>query len=139
MLPIPYNDVPCIVLARSILEPLAEKMHCVDFTKDESNIVPGVTAVTAPGHTPGHMAVCFESKGERLYYIGDTVLSPLHLEFRNWKPVYDIVPDKAEQSISSVFGAAADEKALVIGQHFPPFPSLGRVDRQGDSFKWTPV
>ena len=52
--------------------------------------MPGISAVPAPGHTPGHMVVAVTSTGERLSYIGNTVLYPLHLEHPGWLPVFDI-------------------------------------------------
>jgi glyoxylase-like metal-dependent hydrolase (beta-lactamase superfamily II) len=50
-------------------------------------MVPGIGAIPAPGHTPGHMVVSVCSGDERLLYIGDTVLHPLHLEHPDWIPI----------------------------------------------------
>ena len=69
--------------------------------------------------------------GQLLLYIADTVLQPLHLEFPGWLPIYDIIPEKAAVSKKKIFDRAADEHALVLGQHFPPFPSLGYVRSKG--------
>jgi hypothetical protein len=27
----------------------------------------------------------------------------------------------------------------VVGQHFPPFPSLGYVAKQGEGWQWQPI
>lgn len=70
--------------------------------------------------------VSIRSGGERLLYVSDTVLYPLHLEHPDWLPVYDIVPEEAAASKRRIFDLAAEEQAWVIGQHFPPFPSLGQ-------------
>ena len=123
-------------MAREKLQPIQERVNLVE---DESEILPGIHAMAAPEHTPGHMVVAFASGKEQLLYIGDTVLHPLHLEHLDWLPIYDILPEKAAASKRRIFDYAADERLWVIGQHFPPFPSLGHIARQGDGWKWMPV
>jgi glyoxylase-like metal-dependent hydrolase (beta-lactamase superfamily II) len=118
-----------VTCARTNLRPLQARVTLLDR---ESEIVPGVRAVPAPGHTPGHMVVEVRSAGQLLLYIGDTVLYPLHLEHPDWLPIYDIVPEQAAPSKRAIFDRAAEEKAWVIGQHFPPFPSLGHVVKEGE-------
>ncbi len=95
--------------------------------------------LAAPGHTPGHAVVELTSRGQKLLYTGDTVLYPFHLEHTGWLPIYDIVPEKASPSKRRIFDLAAETNALVLGQHFPPFPNLGHVVKQGDGWKWQPV
>ena len=111
-------------------------MNLVDH---ESEIVPGIGAIPAPGHTPGHMVVSVSSGDERLLYIGDTVLYPLHLEHPDWIPIYDIIPEEAAASKRRIFDRAAEERALVVGQHFPPFPSVGYVVKKGEGWQWQPI
>ena len=81
----------------------------------------------------------FSSGDEQLLYIGDYVLHPLHLEHPDWLPVYDILPEKAAASKLRISDYAADEQAWVIGQHFPPFPSLGHIVKQGEGWQWQPI
>ena len=126
-------------IARENLQPIQDRIRLVEFSDHEFEALPGVQTIAAPGHTPGHMVVSFSSGGEKLMYIGDTVLYPLHLEHPDWIPVYDILPDEAADSKRRIFDMAADEKAWVIGQHFPPFPSLGHVVRKGRGWVWRPV
>ena len=73
---------------------------------------------------------------QRLVYVADNVLQPLHLEHPNWLPAYDIIADKAAANKQQVFHRAAVEHALVLGQHFPPFPSLGYVTKQNVGWRW---
>lgn len=113
-----------IKAAREKLSPVKDR---VTFVGDETEIFNGVKILAAPGHTPGHAVVRFTSKGKVLYYTGDAVLFPLHLKYPDWLPVYDLVPDKAAITKNKVFNAIADSNALMIGQQFYPFPSLGRV------------
>jgi len=129
----PERFVTC---ARTNLEPLRDRVTLLDR---EGEVVPGIAAIPAPGHTPGHIVVSVSSGDQCLLYIGDTVLYPLHLEQPDWLPIYDIVPEKAEVSKHAIFDLAADEQAWVIGQHFPPFPSLGHVVKKGKGWQWQPI
>ena len=126
---------PHLEIARRNLEPIAER---IKFVNDEVEFLPGFSAIQAPGHTPGHLAVLVTSGRERVFYISDTVLSPLHLEHPDWLPVYDILPDEAARSKRRVFDLAAEQDLLVMGMHFPPFPSLGYVSKQGQGWQWKP-
>jgi len=126
-------------IARGNLQPIQDRISFVEFSDHEFEALSGVHTIAAPGHTPGHMVVSFSSGGEKLLYIGDTVLHPFHLEHPDWIPVYDMLPDEADSSKRRIFDMAADEKAWVIGQHFSPFPSLGHVVRKGQRWVWRPV
>jgi glyoxylase-like metal-dependent hydrolase (beta-lactamase superfamily II) len=129
----PERFVTC---ARSNLEPLRER---VTLLERESEVLPGIRAIPAPGHTPGHMVVSVSSGDERLMYTSDTVLYPLHLEHPDWTPIYDILPEKAAASKHRIFDQVAEERTLVIGQHFPPFPSLGYVAKNQEGWRWQPI
>jgi glyoxylase-like metal-dependent hydrolase (beta-lactamase superfamily II) len=121
---------------RAHLGPMVGQVIVVD---GESEIVPGIRAIPAPGHTPGHMIIEVASAGEMLRYIGDTVLHPLHLEHPDWLPIYDILPEEAGPSKHDVFDKAAQDQALVMGQHFPPFPSLGHIIKGDPGWRWVPI
>jgi glyoxylase-like metal-dependent hydrolase (beta-lactamase superfamily II) len=125
-----------VKVARNNLKPLEGRVTLIE---QEGEILPGVWAILAPGHTPGHMVFSFRSGGEQLLYIGDTVLQPLHLEEPDWLPIYDILPEKASASKRHIFDLAAEQKALVLGQHFPPFPGLGHIRRRDRGWVWEPI
>jgi glyoxylase-like metal-dependent hydrolase (beta-lactamase superfamily II) len=113
----------------------------LSLVEREGEIVPGVSVIPAPGHTPGHMVVSFQSGGEELLYVGDAALHTLQLEHAGWlpQPIFWLDPGQAAASQRRVFDRAAACGALVIGQHFIPFPSLGRVVRLGEGWQWQPV
>jgi glyoxylase-like metal-dependent hydrolase (beta-lactamase superfamily II) len=51
------------MLARKNLPPIQSQLNLIDH---ETEIVPGIQAIAAPGHTPGHMALVISSGGEHL-------------------------------------------------------------------------
>lgn len=120
-------------VAREQLSPIKDKMILLD---KESEILPGISVIFAPGHTPGHMVVSFSSEDKELFYIGDAVLHTIHLEHPDWLPIYDILPDKAAESKIKIFNLVSARNALVIGQHFNPFPSLGHVRKLETGWEW---
>jgi glyoxylase-like metal-dependent hydrolase (beta-lactamase superfamily II) len=125
-----------VTIARKNLEPIQERIQMLE---QETEILSGIRAIEAFGHTPGHMVVSVSSRGEKLVYISDTVLYPLHLEHPDWVPKFDILPDEADASKHRIFDRVADEKCLVLGMHFPPFPSLGYIIKQEKGWKWQPI
>jgi glyoxylase-like metal-dependent hydrolase (beta-lactamase superfamily II) len=123
-------------VARRNLGPLRDRLTLVE---GEADIVPGIRVIPAPGHTPGHLVVEVTSGKALLLYISDTVVHPLHLEHPTWQPIYDLEPESAAISKRRIFDRAAAENALVMGQHLPPFPSLGTVVKHGRGWKWQPI
>ena len=123
-------------MARRNLEPLQDRLTLVG---DADEVVPGITILATPGHTPGHIAVSISSGAEHLLHVSDVVLHPLHLEHPDWLPVFDIDPQEAQRSKRMIFDKAADEQLLLFAHHFPPFPNLGHVLRKGPGWKWQPV
>ena len=102
-------------------------------------VVPGVTALAAPGHTPGHTAFAVASGTGRLLVQSDVTNIPeLFLRHPDWHVMYDYDADQAQATRHRFYDMAAAEKALVVGYHFP-FPSLGHVERDGPGYRLVPV
>lgn len=124
-----------IKFARENLPPIEAKVDLVDREKE---IVPGIRAVAAPGHTPGHMALEVSSEGEHLLCISDAALHPIHLEQQEWHAAVDLTPAQALTTRRQLLQRAANQNALVLAFHFP-FPGIGRIDQKGDGWQWLPI
>lgn len=122
--------------ARRNLEAVRDRLTLIG---DGSEIIPGIRAVAAYGHTPGHVALSVAFGGERLLHVSDVVLYPLHLEHPGWTPVFDLLPEQAAASKRRIFDLAAAEKVPVFAHHFPPFPNLGYVVEEGAGWRWQPI
>lgn len=107
----------------------------LDLVDREAEIVPGVRAVAAPGHTPGHMAVAVSSGGESLLYSADTAIHPIHLKHPGWSAAVDCSAEQAVTTRHQLLDRAAREKSLVLAFHFP-FPGLGHVIQKGKAWQW---
>ncbi|MCK4964581.1 MAG: MBL fold metallo-hydrolase [Dehalococcoidia bacterium] len=121
--------------ARKNLPPIQSQLSLVDY---EAEVLPGIQAIAAPGHTPGHMALAISSEGEQLLCVSDTVLHPIHLEQPDWYAAVDLDPVQVEVTRHRILTKAATKKALVLAFHFP-FPGLGRVVQKGEVWQWQPI
>lgn len=97
--------------------------------------LPGVVAVNAPGHSPGHMAFLVEG---RLLIWGDLMHHPLQFARPGvtWK--YDEDPTQARATRAELLARAVDEGWIVAGSHLP-HPGIGRLDRDGEGYAFHPV
>ena len=121
--------------ARNNLPPVRDQL---DLVQDGEEIVSGIRAIAAPGHTPGHMVLSVSSDGEELLCVSDTVLHPLHLEHPDWFSIFDISPEQVVVTRRRLLKRAATDKTLMIAFHFP-FPGLGYAVPKGEAWQWQPV
>ena len=124
-----------LTFARSKLPPIEGQLDLVDR---ESEVVPGIRAVAALGHTPGHMALAISSGSKQLLCISDALLYPIHMEQADWYPAFDLVREQAMVTKRQLMDRAAAEKALVLAFHFP-FPGLGHVIQREKGWQWQPI
>jgi len=104
--------------------------------QDGQEIAPGVRAVAAPGHTPGHHVFHVSSGTEQLFVMADTSSRPdLFLRNPQWQSLFDFDGALATETRRRLFGRIADERARFTAYHFN-FPSNGYVTRMGDGFRF---
>jgi glyoxylase-like metal-dependent hydrolase (beta-lactamase superfamily II) len=102
-------------------------------------VVPGITSIAAPGHTPGHTAFAVASGSSRVLVQSDVTNIPeFFLRNPDWHVAYDVDPVQAAKTRHKFYDMAAGEKALVVGFHFT-FPSLGHVEKDGAKYRLIPV
>jgi glyoxylase-like metal-dependent hydrolase (beta-lactamase superfamily II) len=121
--------------AAAQLPPIEPQLDLVDR---ETEIVPGITALPAPGHTPGHIVLDIQSDGQQLLHLVDTVLLPIQLAHPTWVSVFDYNAAQVETTRRKFLARAADEQALTMLFHFP-FPGLGYITVAGENWGWRAV
>jgi len=121
--------------ARKNLPPIRDRL---DLIAQETDIVSGIRAIAAPGHTPGHMGLAISSGSDVLLCISDAVLHPIHVEQPEWCAVVDFTPEQVVSTRRRLLNRAAAEKTLVLAFHFP-FPGLGHVVQKGEGWQWQPI
>jgi glyoxylase-like metal-dependent hydrolase (beta-lactamase superfamily II) len=110
----------------------------IELIADGTEVVPGLTAVATPGHTPGHMALKVESGGDSLWVLGDVALHAVQLQHPDFTGTFDADPDQTVATRKKVFGEIAGSGQATFN-HVDPFPSLGAIAAEGDAWTWQPV
>jgi glyoxylase-like metal-dependent hydrolase (beta-lactamase superfamily II) len=109
------------------------------FVEPGQQILPGITAIDAAGHSPGLMAFEVESEGHRLLIWSDTCLHyVVSIQHPEWHAHFDDDKERAVATRKRLLAMAADQRLLVAGHHMP-FPGLGYVERTQNSFRWVPI
>ncbi|MEP3429556.1 MAG: MBL fold metallo-hydrolase [Roseibium sp.] len=99
-------------------------------------ILPGISSLSLPGHTPGHSGFVFDSNGETLIVAGDIIhMAAYQFERPDWGIGFDIDPAKAVETRKKFFDQVASDKVLIAGAHIP-FPGLGRIAKDGDDYRF---
>jgi len=112
--------------------------HQLDLLDHEAEIVPGIRAVAAPGHTIGHMAVAISSRGEQLICVSDAFLHPIHIEHPEWHAAHEESLEQLMKTRHLLLNKATTEKALMLAFHFP-FPGVGYVVQKETRWQWQPI
>jgi glyoxylase-like metal-dependent hydrolase (beta-lactamase superfamily II) len=107
------------------------------FLKPGDDVVTGIRAVEAYGHTPGHLNFLIESEGKAIYFWGDCAHHQVaSLARPDWHCVFDVDAEQGAVARKRVYDRLATDRLPVIGYHMP-FPSVGYVERAGPSaYRW---
>lgn len=102
-------------------------------------LTPGITSVAAVGHTPGHTCYMVTSGSARMLAIGDMIhVAPVQFTHPEVTISFDWQPPAASSIRQSVFEMAAKENIVIAAVHLP-FPGLGTLRKDGNSFTYTPM
>lgn len=104
----------------------------------DAQVTPSIKAFAIDGHTPGHTGYVIGTGADRLLYIGDMAHHHvISVQRPDWRIQFDGDAPTAEASRKAVLARAADENLKVYAVHFP-FPGIGRIRREGETFVWVP-
>lgn len=115
-----------------VQQPLEDR---VEFLEDGQTVVPGVTLVGTPGHTPGHASVIVSSGRERAIILGDVVHCPVQLEEADWACLADVDPGLGRLTRERLWQELADPSTITAGGHFAQF-TFGRVVQAEGRLAW---
>ncbi|MEE9889446.1 MAG: MBL fold metallo-hydrolase [Stenotrophomonas geniculata] len=115
----------------------AEYSSYVHTFQNEQQIAPGVTARRTGGHTPGHCVVRVASAGQALTFAGDAVFA-VGFDQPNWHNGFEHDPEESARVRIALLKELAGTGEILVATHLP-FPSVGRVSLEGETFRWVPV
>ncbi|MEM8687458.1 MAG: MBL fold metallo-hydrolase [Pseudomonadota bacterium] len=125
-------------LAKRIQATLPTWKNVSQFGGD-TEVAPGLRAVAAYGHTPGHTAFHVASGSDELLVVGDAANVPaLFVANPTWQAVFDGDPKMATETRIKLFDRAVTDKAVIAGYHFG-FPNAGTISKDGNSYVFQPA
>jgi glyoxylase-like metal-dependent hydrolase (beta-lactamase superfamily II) len=103
-----------------------------------AEVVPGITMVALPGHTPGHVGYRIDGSDPLLIW-GDVVHLPaLQMARPDWYFVFDVDPETAVATRRRILDEVATDGIRVTGAHVP-FPGFARIERAGGAYLYRPT
>jgi glyoxylase-like metal-dependent hydrolase (beta-lactamase superfamily II) len=124
--------------AMAMLKPYVSAGKYKPFSAD-IELVPGVHAMAAAGHTPGHTVYVVESKGEKLVLWGDLMhVAAAQFPDPSVSIGFDSDSEAAKAQRAKVFAEVAAHGDMVGGAHLP-FPALGHLRKAGTGYEYVPV
>ena len=125
-----------VVHARKNLMPVRDR---IVFFKDGQEFLPGIQAISAPGHTVGHTIFMVTSNGKSFCFLGDLTHHPiLLLEKPRMQFSYDTDPKQAAESRVKLLDMIAANKIPVMAYHFA-WPGFGNIAKTGEGFHYYPA
>ena len=119
---------------RTVTAPYRDRIRRVR----DGEVLPGITAMLRPGHTPGHTNWLIQSGRERLLIWGDIVhLAAVQMARPDATLVFDVDPHVARITRERLLDWAANERLCVAGAHLP-YPGFGHVVRDGHGYRFNP-
>jgi glyoxylase-like metal-dependent hydrolase (beta-lactamase superfamily II) len=122
---------------KRVFDVLGNKVTQYEGSKE---LVPGITSMPTPGHTPGHMAVLVASGNDKMIYQADVTAGAASVFLRNpnWHFMFDGDKAMAVETRRKFYEMAVAEKALIQGYHFT-FPSRGYIEKSGSGYRLVPA
>lgn len=106
------------------------------LTEGGTVILPGIKAISTPGHTPGHTAFLVESKDSKLLVWGDlTHAMVLQIPHPEIAVSYDVDPVQATATRKAVFEYLVKYNIPAVGMHVP-YPAGGTLKKNGTEYSF---
>ena len=122
--------------AKTRFDALRDQIELIDFNQE---IIPGIETVDSRGHTPGHAAFTIHTGDTPVMVVGDALTHELisfqHPDITNNS---DMDGDQAIASRLRLLDRITTDQMMMIGYHLPA-PGFGRVEKQGQSYRYIPV
>lgn len=103
---------------------------------DGDEVLPGIAALSTPGHTPGHMAFEVRQGTEAALIVGDAIGNH-HVAFAKpgWESGSDQDGITAAATRQMLLDRLSQEKMALVGFHLPD-GGMGRAEKEGSAYRF---
>ena len=115
------------------VKPLVDAGLC-DLVEADHRVTDEVRLMETHGHTPGHVSVVIESRGERAVITGDMIHHPIQLAELDLSSNFDGDVVRARRTRERFIGDCSGTNTLVLGCHFAD-PTGGWIVPAGDAWR----
>ena len=124
-------------LARTVVEAYKDKLSLFETASlggEVKELIPSVIAISAPGHTPGHIMYMVSSNGNQMLIWGDLAHAmAIQMPYPQVAVTYDINPEQAIKDRKKVMEYVSENNIPVAGMHIP-FPAMGKIESDGEGY-----
>jgi glyoxylase-like metal-dependent hydrolase (beta-lactamase superfamily II) len=106
----------------------------VEFIDADFRLTDEVSLLPTPGHTPGHVSVLIQSRGESAVITGDMMHNPIQIAIPATEGRFDMDKPQAARTRCDFVQRFNKTDTLVIGSHFAD-PSAGHIVPDGAAWK----
>ena len=119
--------------AKTRFDALRDQIELIDYNQE---IIPGIEVVDSRGHTPGHAAFTIHTGETPVMVVGDA-LTHEFISFQHPDVINnsDMDGEKAVATRLRLLDRMAADQMMLIGYHLPA-PGFGRVERQGQRYRY---
>jgi len=105
----------------------------------ETELVPGIRAIPARGHTPGHTVYAVESDGNKMVVWGDLMhVAAVQFAMPSVTIAFDVDSKAAAPQRKKNYADAAAKGYYVAVAHVA-FPGIGKLRSDGKGYAWVPA
>lgn len=127
------DDFTKIVFSESV-QPI-DDAGLIDVVDQDARVCDEIQLEPTPGHTPGHVSIHIESRGDRAVITGDMTHHPCQLAHPEWGSEPDSDFEQGIETRRAFYERHLEAGSLVIGTHFSS-PTAGRIVRDGEVYKF---
>lgn len=110
----------------------------ITFVRSGDEIVPGMSIIDTPGHTPGHISIELAGR-DNLLITGDACTNDvIFFQHPHWHFGFDTDAELALKNRRALLDRAASEKLKLLGYHWT-YPGVGYAERKGDAYRFVPA
>jgi glyoxylase-like metal-dependent hydrolase (beta-lactamase superfamily II) len=106
----------------------------VEFIDADFRLTDEVSLIPTPGHTPGHVSVLIQSRGQSAVITGDMMHNPIQIAVPEREARFDMDKVQAARTRAEFVTRFNGTRTLVIGSHFSE-PTAGHIVPEGQSWK----